>query len=121
MEHEAFGGHDVHVVRLDELRKRADAVCKDRCLPGVTITVRRVPGSVAMCYPEDGRIILGPKRGKNLLTLAHELAHYVVHHKHPKAKDHGPTFIRVYAEIVEELGVIPKDAFLKVARKHGLL
>lgn len=63
---------------------------------------------------------LHPSRGADLLTLAHEFAHYLTHLRSPRATDHGPTFLRHYMQVCESLRLIPSAGFRQACRRHGL-
>ena len=121
LEHTGFGAHDHHVMRVARLRKHAMEMCRQYKVPQVRLIVRTPPGGgVAVYYETDRTIWLGPKRGKNLLTLAHEMAHHVVAMRHPRARDHGPTWMRYYADMVDDLKLMPRRAFLAAAREYGV-
>lgn len=116
MESYAFWGHTHHKMPLKQLRATADQICQRLGVPKVTVTIRRWE----RCHASygDGAIQLDPDKGRNALSLAHELAHHVTHHQHPRAALHGPTWARCYGRLLDALYLVPFDGFKTVARRY---
>lgn len=120
MERAFLEGHTRHAVPLPLLRRAARYVCKHWGLPAVTLDDRAPKGYHAVCYPTDRTILLDSKTGCNALTLAHELAHYLVHCVAPRAQNHGPLWLAVYCYVAAEFGLGSVGAFRLMARERGL-
>ena len=105
-------------------RKRALAgLCRVFDVPKIRVRSCKVPGAHGCYYVHsDGepRIELCPKSGSDMLTLAHEFAHYVTHVKRPKAADHGPSFLLYYMQACDALRLVPPAGFRAACRKHKL-
>lgn len=69
---------------------------------------------------EFDRIELDPDCGRNLLMLAHELAHHITAHRHPHAQDHGPAFVRWYAHLLDAWRLVPIEGTLAACRRYGV-
>lgn len=72
------------------------------------ISVRKIRGAGAV-YDADGfTLVLCPKVGRNLATLAHEFAHHIAFCRHGnRPQDHGPLFVLYYAQCLSSLRLVP--------------
>lgn len=107
------------------LQRHVRRVCRLYGLPVVSLQFRTIESKGLYIFNRKnglpGLIRLDPQWGRNAITLAHELAHYVTHMKFPKTRqDHGPRFVRVYAEITYILRLVPLEGFKAICRKHGV-
>lgn len=70
---------------------------------------------------EDRKIVLNRGRhGQNLLTLLHELAHYVVGVRGYAVESHGPEFMWIYIELLEQFNVMPRECMLLLCKKYNI-
>ena len=119
MEATAFYAWSLHVTSIARLRRMAARVCEHYDLPTVTLELLSARSTDRGSYENtDGSIALCPYQGRTALVLAHELAHHLVDQRFPQAADHGPTFVKFYAEILAFLGVMPVQSFRAAARLH---
>lgn len=97
-------------------------VCRLYGLPRLVIRYRTIATKGVYLHDARGcRITLDRQWGCNAVTLAHELAHYVTHKKFPATKqDHGARFVRVYAEVLHILRLMPIEGMKAICRKHGV-
>ena len=110
-----------HVTSVHQLRVMSKLTCEHFELPPVPLELLSPRSPDRGVYDDDLPLIsLCPKQGRNAFVLAHELAHHYCYEKHPRATDHGPTFVRALGEILAFLGVMPIESFRAAARKHGL-
>lgn len=118
MERRELWGHHYHVYPLKYLRKAERRVARLYSVPRVSIAF----DSGLRCCGEylDDTVTLHTKAGRNLLILSHELAHHVVAHRHPRAHDHGPLWMRYYVEILDILRLIPRAGMLALCLKYKL-
>jgi hypothetical protein len=59
--------------------------------------------------------------GRNIATALHEAAHHIGWHLHGEnIQDHGPTFLRIYMDLLERAQVAPRVALEATARAHKL-
>lgn len=59
--------------------------------------------------------------GRNPATALHEAAHHIAGQLHGKTiQDHGPTFLRIYLDLLERARVAPRIALEATARSHSL-
>jgi len=76
--------------------------------------------------PRIGRISIrgGPHNGRgglNVATALHEAAHCIAWHLHgERIQDHGPTFLRIYLDLLVRARVAPELALKATARSFGL-
>lgn len=90
--------------------------------------VRQHGDGLSWSEPEDENVISFQSKsrrpgngGKNLPVALHEAAHHIVFHLHGKrVQDHGPTFMRVYLDLLTRFRVAPRLALEVTARKWGL-
>lgn len=120
METRAFGAKFFHRVSCRDLRKAFRRLCRQSKLVEIPLRVYRLKkGYLGMYHYANGPVIsLDASRGANYMTLCHEFAHYYTHHYFPRSKDHGPTFMGVYARALESLHVLPRVAMAAVARQY---
>jgi len=118
MEKRALRGHFRHKCTLTLLRRWARRLCRLHQVPPVTVIVRAERGFGASYL--NNRITLDPKCGRNMLSFAHELAHHVVAHRHPYAQDHGVTFMKWYACLLDHMRVLPLVGMLAICREYGI-
>lgn len=120
METAELGAHRLHQVPLHTLRKWARNLCKQYEVPMPQINSKKKRGYVAVYDPDTETIELHPKYGRNGLMLAHELAHHIVAHLHPRAADHGPRWMATYAELLDAMRLVPKAGARAIARRHNV-
>lgn len=105
--------------KLKTLKRYVRLVCRLYGLKPCGLFIRGMEAKG--CYWNYDRTIQLDPYGMNAVTLAHELAHYVVHMKHSsRAQDHGPQFVRRYAEILHILRLFPIEGMRAICRKHGV-
>lgn len=92
-------------------------MCQLQGVPQVTVSVR-----VLRCggWYEHDQIFLDSSCGRNMLMLAHELAHHITFHKHPHAQEHGPAFVRWYAHILDAWRLVPVEGLVALCRDYGV-
>lgn len=117
MERIDLSGHLVHVVSMARLRRVADRACRLNDLPPVKVYARVTGDRGSYGYDT---IQLDPRQGRNLLTLAHELAHHFVEHKAPRSQDHGPRWVRFMGQLLDAFHVIPIEGYRAVCRRRGV-
>lgn len=71
-------------------------------------------------YSEEEHTISLVPSHQNVAVTLHEAAHMVVHNCFRKAQDHGPTFLGIFLDLLDQYGVAPKAALYASARKAGL-
>jgi hypothetical protein len=118
MEWTCLEGHVNTNTPLHMLRKVARNLCKEHGVPYVRIFVRSFDHECDAMYTEPGIIKLDPTRGKNLLTLAHELAHHICSIKNPRAQPHGATWVKIYAGLLSELRLVPIAGMKAICKAH---
>lgn len=108
--------------KLKTLLRYVRMVCRLYGLPRVTVRVQTIESKGVYRFNDRHTYIaLDPAWGMNAVTLAHELAHYVTHKKFPKTRqDHGPRFVRVYAEVLHIMRLMPLAGMKAICRKHGV-
>lgn len=110
-----------HATSIHRLRVMAKAVCEHYQVEPVTMALLSPRGTDRGNYDDELLSVdLCQATGRNAWTLAHELAHHVCYQKHPLAHDHGPVWVRTFAEILEFLGIMPASAFKRIAREHKI-
>jgi hypothetical protein len=125
MEKREFAGVWLHVKQpMKYLQRRANAVCRLYEVPTVRLRVGRVEGGCAE-YDSVDRLIRIDDRHKvtarNLLTVAHELAHHIVWERHGnRAQDHGPMFVLVYGQVLSSLRLCPFAGWRAACKRHGV-
>jgi hypothetical protein len=121
MESSAFHGFNHHKAPLSILRKLAARTCKELNVPPVTVSVRDLHPSYGEYVYDQHAICLDSRRGRNVATLAHELAHHVLDKRHTLlAHEHGPTFCIIYGAMLERFGLIPLIAFKAIAYAYDV-
>jgi hypothetical protein len=120
MEKLHFAGHCRHVLPRKMIKRWVRRVCRTYRIPQPKLAIKEptVRGRSAEC--DEVGVTLHPKWGCNGLTLLHELAHWIVFNRHPYATDHGPTFMRVYGELLDTMRLVPFAGFRAVCVRHGI-
>lgn len=118
MERRVLWGHLDHTAPLGLLRCTAHRACRLHGVPSVTVSVRRHRGAGG--WYEFDHIELDPDCGRNLLMLAHELAHHITAHKHPHAQDHGPAWMRWYAHLLDAWRLVPIEGTVAACGRYGI-
>lgn len=66
-----------------------------------------------------GTITLNTKwHGDNLGVLLHELAHHIVDELELEGPSHGPQFVRIYGELLDQYKVLPYFLWLALCEKY---
>lgn len=117
MERRELSGHQWHTYPRKRLYRAIRKICRLYNVPRVRLRYAALPHCGEYL---DGIVWLERKAGRNLLILAHELAHHIVAHRHPRAQDHGPRWLRYYIEILDILRLIPLEGMLALCRKYNL-
>lgn len=118
MERHELRGMAWHRAPLKYLRRKARAVCKRLYLPPVTLSVRRL--NCGGYYLADAGQIFLDVEYQNANSLAHELAHHYVFHRHPKAQDHGPEFTKAYGQMLRLMRLMTPRAFKAICQEYGV-
>jgi predicted SprT family Zn-dependent metalloprotease len=108
--------------KLKTLHRYVRLVCRLYGLQRPTLFCRRIKGGgQAVYWSEHNSIQLDPTWGRVPVVLAHELAHHVTFNKSAKVvQDHGPRFVRVYAEVLHIMRLMPMQGMKAICRKHGV-
>lgn len=119
MEQREFAGLWMHVRQpMKYLQRRARAICRMYEVPPAKIRARTEPGCDAQYHDHCDTIDLG-KTGRNVLSLAHELAHHIVWKRHGnRAQDHGPMFVLVYGQLLSSLRCCPMAGWRAACKRH---
>ncbi len=104
---------------MRKLRAFSKAVCDSYGVPQARVIAKDEPGCWAT-YDWNGLICLNPAGGRNAITLAHELAHHVNWCQGYQFPYHGPRFMRVYIQILDNMRLIPAAGMRSIARKYGV-
>lgn len=109
------GGHSGHVAPRDFLRAALTRACVTWKLRGdkrpdlhfVHVNNQRYG------WQDSNGITLNAKEdGQNLFTLLHELAHWICYVRDYAVEDHGPEWMWVYIELLDQFNVIPRSAMV---------
>lgn len=125
MEASVLSGHYAHRTTLKALRRTAKLLAKRFEIPVPTIAVRRLGESrkwteTGIYDPNISSIQLHPDH-TNLINLAHEFAHHIVEHKHPKFKHlHGPIWLGYYITLLDVLRLVPQAGMTAACRNRRL-
>lgn len=119
MEHTELAGHVRGRVTPHTLHDMARQACQLYGLDTPRIECG-IKGCAGWYDYTTNTIGLSAEHGYNLLTLAHELAHYITHRKWPRSACHGPTWVRTYAELLDLMRLVPIAGFRAICRRHGV-
>lgn len=100
------------------------AICKAYRVPRPVI--RAMPkgkfyqDAAALCWADNGALYF--RRGyRSVLTLCHELSHWVLdHYGYPDIGHHGPRFVGVYLYMLQGAQVMPLNVGIASAKHFGL-
>ncbi len=123
LEREFVGTCIYHVVAIRHLQRIADHACKAYGVSTVNVvTFEEFGPKPNDGWYEDGKIGLNSAySAQNTCVLLHELAHHIQFSKHPDdTQDHGPTFCRIYAELLNDYRILPYECFELLAKKWDI-
>jgi hypothetical protein len=60
------------------------------------------------------------RHGQNLLTLLHEMAHWIVDCRDYAVDSHGPEFMWIYIELMEQFNLMPRVCSLELCRIYNV-
>lgn len=116
MERAELRGFSWHRAPLSYLRRKVRRVCRAYGIPQATLSVRQLRSGGE--YLDDAIVL--DVGDQNAATCAHELAHHVVAHLHPRAQDHGATWAHVYGQMLRVFRVMTPAAFAAICRQYGV-
>jgi hypothetical protein len=120
MEKYELRGNYYGTYKLKKLQSYARLLARCYGVPNVRISIKKRRGYGGL-YNTDGFIILDPKSGRNLATLAHEFAHHIVWVRHGnRAQDHGPTFVKYFAQCMSSVRLMPVASMRVICRRYGV-
>ena len=61
-----------------------------------------------------------PHDGQNLFTLLHELAHWIVVRRDYAIEDHGPEWVWIYIELLDQYKMLPRECSLLLCQKYNI-
>lgn len=107
---------------LAYLSDLAARVCKMYGAPPVTLVCAKLIGCDAQYDCEQSRIEFNTTgNGRNVFTLAHELAHHICWTRHGhRVQDHGPMFVLVFGQLLSTLRVTPLAGWRAACKRHGV-
>jgi hypothetical protein len=121
MERLEFGGHWRHQLRPWKFAERwVRQHCKNLGVPVPRLIVKTVRGARGEYDETVQTIFLDTKFGRSALVLLHELAHHITWIKYPKAEDHGPQFMRIYAALLDATRLVPLAGTRAACKRHGV-
>jgi predicted SprT family Zn-dependent metalloprotease len=122
MEREIVGNSINQRMPVARLQEVADHACRKYRAPYVFVEVEPIKGKVfGEAYQADARIALNSSyHGDNLGVLLHELAHWLTDNLYADVQSHGPTFMRVYSELLEQYKILPRDCLAVLAERYGV-
>lgn len=111
-----------HVMHRDKLTEVLKHACKRWGCKAPTLTIARQPKYRAFGWIHEGEgIVLNAGfAGQNLSTMLHELAHWITDELYDGARDHGPTFCSIYADLMDQYKLLPRYCFLEIAERFGV-
>lgn len=101
-------------------RKHLEDIIKHACnkhkVPRPKLIVGRSRKKL-LGYCSDEHIWLNASfYGKNIVTLLHELSHWIVEHQFEDYHDHGPEFMCIYGQMLDAYRILPLFAFRKLCK-----
>ena len=121
MERELMGNSINQHMTLPDLRRVAKHCCRKWCVPQVIVKTIRKPKMHVFGWTTGRDVVLNTAfHGDNIGVLMHELAHWVTFHLYPDAIDHGGEFMDVYADLLAQYKILPRDCLLVLAARYGV-
>lgn len=122
METEAIGARNYMRMSRSDVKRFVRSVCRAYGLPRVKIIYKDL-GRWAAQWVEPNIIELGRKSSsRDLITLAHELAHHLHHQLSPDdTAGHGPEFMTCHMSILDMARIVPYEAMRVICRLYGVL
>ena len=107
-------------MRLLHLQVIAAHACRKWHVPRVHVTTTDKDVDIFGWCTGSSIILNTSFHGDNIGVLLHELAHWVVYHFFPDVTDHGPVFMDVYADLLDQYKVFPRDCLLLLAARYDV-
>lgn len=132
MEREFVGAVVYHRVSRDDLETVMRHACSYYriCAPKLEIYTdreHRIFGEAVSWSDDGGKTEYGHTirlnrgyHGANVITLLHELAHYICDDTYKNHRDHGRQFCAIYMHLLDKYRVLPAVAFRALAKKWGV-
>lgn len=120
MERLEFGGHWRHKIEHRTALRWIRQACRILSVSPPKILVQPVRGCRGEYDPETLTIRLDTQYGRSGLVLLHELAHHITWVKHPRAADHGPRWMLIYATLLDMTRMVPIAGTRAACKKHGV-
>lgn len=128
MEREFVGCSIYHKVSRDDLETIMRHACAYYRIPAPKLVIYNNPadrkfGESEYMLHSDGAMTDFKIRlnrgfhGANVVTLLHELAHYIVDNTYEGHHGHGKKFVGVYMHLLDKYRVLPAVAFRALAKK----
>ncbi len=122
----AFDNFNVCTLDLDQCWYAADKALRFYDCDPLADLIQGPYNAYSWSAPESRVICMqGPSRkgrgGMNVATVLHEAAHQIVWDLFDaNARDHGPTFVAIYRDLLLSADVLTEDEFSLTAAKFGL-
>jgi hypothetical protein len=120
MERLEFGGHWSHKISRRTANKWVRQACRNLGVAKPKIVIKTVRGVRGEYHTASQTIYLDTEYGRSGLVLLHELAHHIAYLKYPRSEDHGPSFVRVYATLLDMSRLVPIAGTKAACRRHGV-
>lgn len=120
MERLEFGGHWKTQIPRKIAKRWIRQACRNLQVKKPALVFKTLRGCRGLYDPNTSAIHLDPGWGRSALVLLHELAHHITCMKYPKAADHGPRFMLVYAILLDMTRLVPMAGTRSACRRHGV-
>lgn len=100
-------------------RVKFQELCEQYGVPHIPVVSLKLRGYGGAYCLDSVRLEFDPTYGADVITFAHEVAHYLRTSLHGfRGQDHGPLFVGYYAQILAQLNVMPLQGFRELCRRY---
>lgn len=124
MESEAIGARNYMQLTRAALERFVRAACRTYGMPKIRIEYLNHRKWAAQAWGNERIQFANKRTSRDLITVAHELAHCLHSHIKPDAEltqqDHGPEFLGCYMSILDVCRIVPVYAMRTICDRYKL-
>lgn len=112
-------GHSIATTTTDKhLREVLVRACNTWKVPKPELIYESIRNTNFGWQTDKGIHLNTKSDGANMQTMIHELAHWICHKREYAIEDHGPEFMWVYIELLEQFNMMPRECMMLLCKNY---